>query len=180
MIITISGSPGSGKSTVAKLVAKKLGLKHYSTGDFMREMADERGANIIEFSKMAENDESIDKALDERQEKLGREEDDFIIDARLAYHFIPDSIKIFLDVDPKVGAERVFRQHRKDEKAAAAAELQKEIKRRQDFEIKRYKKYYGIDHLDKKNYDLWIDTSRMTPERIVGEIIKFARKHQKL
>ena len=51
MIITISGTPGSGKSTVAKMIATKLGFKHYSTGDFMRQMAKERGISLEELSK---------------------------------------------------------------------------------------------------------------------------------
>ena len=33
MIITISGLPGSGKSTIGKMLAKKLGYKFYSMGD---------------------------------------------------------------------------------------------------------------------------------------------------
>ena len=98
MIITISGALGSGKSTVAKILVQKFNLKHYSTGDFMREIAVKRGITLLELSKLAETDKSIDEELDERQIKLGEEEDNFIIDARLGWHFIPNSIKIFLDV----------------------------------------------------------------------------------
>jgi cytidylate kinase len=42
MIITIAGTVGSGKSTVGRIIAKRLGLKHYSIGDLMREMAEQR------------------------------------------------------------------------------------------------------------------------------------------
>ena len=94
MIITISGSPGSGKSTVRDLLAQKLNLKRYSTGDFMRQLATKSGVSLEEFGKMAQQDSSIDKQLDDRQVKLGREEDNFIIDGRLSFHFIPNSIKI--------------------------------------------------------------------------------------
>ena len=80
MIITIGGSPGSGKSTVAKLVAKKLNLKHYSTGDFMRELAKENNMNLDEFSKHAEKNKDIDKQLDQRQIELGKKENNFIIE----------------------------------------------------------------------------------------------------
>ena len=38
-IITISGMLGSGKSTVAKLLAQKLGYEYYSTGNAQREIA---------------------------------------------------------------------------------------------------------------------------------------------
>ncbi|PIN81309.1 cytidylate kinase, partial [Candidatus Woesearchaeota archaeon CG10_big_fil_rev_8_21_14_0_10_32_9] len=65
MKITISGNLGSGKSTVAKMLAKDLGYSHYSTGDFMRKMAEERGITLLELGKIAENDSSIDYELDD-------------------------------------------------------------------------------------------------------------------
>ena len=64
MIITISGKAGSGKSTIAKELAKKLKLKHYSIGDLMRQIAKEKNISLIELSKLAEKDNSIDKELD--------------------------------------------------------------------------------------------------------------------
>ena len=65
----------------------------------MREIAAKRGITLLELSKLAETDRSIDKELDNYQIQLGKDEDNFIIDARLGWHFIPDSIKIFLDVN---------------------------------------------------------------------------------
>ncbi|MBI2133066.1 nucleoside monophosphate kinase, partial [Candidatus Woesearchaeota archaeon] len=56
MIITISGVPGSGKSTVARVVAGKMNLKHISVGDILREIARSRGMTILEISKLAEED----------------------------------------------------------------------------------------------------------------------------
>lgn len=45
MIIVLVGAPGAGKGTHAKLVAKKLGLPHVSSGDALRE-AVERGTPL--------------------------------------------------------------------------------------------------------------------------------------
>ena len=39
MIITITGLPGSGKTSVAKHLAKHLHIKHYSMGDLFRKIA---------------------------------------------------------------------------------------------------------------------------------------------
>jgi len=50
MIITIGGEPGSGKSTVANIVAQKLGYKHYSTGDLRGEIAMRHGLTIDELN----------------------------------------------------------------------------------------------------------------------------------
>jgi len=39
MRITISGTPGSGKTVVGKYLSKKLNLKYYGIGELMREFA---------------------------------------------------------------------------------------------------------------------------------------------
>ena len=76
MIITISGALGSGKSTVAKILVRKFNLKHYSTGDFMREIAAKRGVTLLELSKLAETDKLWDTENHETIEQL---------DARVKY-----------------------------------------------------------------------------------------------
>ena len=91
MIITISGSPGAGKSTVAKLVAKKLKLKYYSIGILLRNLARKRKISLLEISKLAEKSPKIDRELDDAQIKLGKR-DNFVLDSRLGYHFVPGSI----------------------------------------------------------------------------------------
>src|SRR3989338_808503 len=103
MRITISGKAGSGKSTVAKLLSEKLGLKHYSIGDLMRVMAVERGLTLVGLNKLAETDKSIDFELDNKLKELGKAKDNFVVDGRLTAFFIPDAeIKVFLDADDKV------------------------------------------------------------------------------
>ena len=107
MIITIAGKPGSGKTTIAKMLAERLGYKYYSCGLFMRNLAEKKGTSLNAFIKMAEMDPSIDKEIDEWQTQLGKKENNFILDSRLGFHFIPKSFKIFLDVDLDVSAERL-------------------------------------------------------------------------
>ncbi len=180
MIIAISGKPGSGKSTVAKLLAKKLGLKHYSTGDFMRKLAAERGMSLIELSKIAENDFSIDDAIDSWLRRLAKQEKGFVIDSRLAFHFIPDAVKIYLDVDLDIAAKRIFSgPARETEKAASIEALKEELKQRMESERKRYIKYYNVDIDDKSNYDLVIDTSNISAEEVVEKIIRFLGTNKK-
>ncbi len=180
MIITISGTPGSGKSTVAKLIARKLNLKHYSTGDFMREMAKDRGISLEELGELAKKDISIDKALDDRQVRLGKEEDDFIIDGRLSFFFIPNSLKIFLDVDVEEGARRILKDSlqglRKEEQINTLNEAIQKIKKRIKVEKERYLKYYKINPYDKKHYDLRADSTHITADKVAAMIIKFIKK----
>lgn len=172
MIITIGGKAGSGKSSVAKLVAKKLGFKHYSSGEFMREMAKERGISLMAISKLAETDKSIDEELDNRQIELGKKEDNFVIDGRLSAHFIPHAKhKIFLDADSEVRAERVLKEGRDDEHYPDLDQTIKEIKDREESENKRYKEYYDYDCYDPKHFTLIIDTTDIDIDEVVSKIM---------
>lgn len=168
MKITISGVAGSGKSTVAKAIARKLKLKHYSIGDLMRDLAKERGVTLLELSKQAESDESIDKALDDKQKDLDKE-DNFVIDGRLTAFFIPNAtIRVFLDCNDDVRAERILVDRREDESTSDIYQTIQHIKEREDSERKRYKQYYDVDYYDKSLYDIVIDTTELK----VGEVIE--------
>ncbi len=176
MIITIGGKAGSGKSTIAKQLAKKLNLKHYSIGDLQRDIAKERGISLMELSKLEEEDPAIDKELDEKQKELGKKEDNFVIDGRLSAFFIPNSIKIFLDADEKVRAERILKDERDSEKSNNINEAINQIKEREESENKRYEKYYGFDCYDESKYDHIIDTTDLAPDEIVEKIVKVVKK----
>jgi predicted cytidylate kinase len=172
VIITISGRPGSGKSVVASRVAGELGFRHVSAGDFMREMAAERGITILELSRTAESREDIDREIDARTVRMAEESDDFVIDARLGWHFIPKSFKVFLDVEPSVAAQRVYRAGRGSEREnVTLADTEWAIQQRTESERKRYLEYYGLDYTDHDHFDLVIDTSDVTIDEVVAEIL---------
>ena len=175
MIITISGKPGSGKSTIAKTIAKEMGLKHYSMGGLQREIAKEKGITIVELGKLEEQDDEIDKEIEKKQENLGKNEDDFIIDSRLGYHFIPNSIKIFLDVDEEEAAKRIMSDKRDEENFKDLESAKKTIRERIDSEVKRFKEYYDIDFGKKEYYDLFIDTTRIDSEKVAEKILNFIK-----
>ena len=177
MIITIAGIPGSGKSTVAKAVAKELNFNHYSVGDRMGEMAQEKGISIMELSKQAEEDRAIDDSLDSWQEALGQTNEDFVIDSRLGFHVIKDSLKVFLTVDAKVGAERIFKDMRPDEKENVTLEqTHATMLERVASEKKRYKEYYGIEYDNPDNFDVVIDTTTLTVKQVVDKILEEVRQ----
>ena len=179
MIITISGHPGSGKSTIAKMLAKKLGFKHYSAGDFMRAMAIERKTTLEELTKVALKDRSVDDEIDRRTVELAGKEDDFVIDSRLGWKFIPCAVKILLTISPEVAAKRVFAQMRPDEKENTTLEAtSKNQEKRLAAEIERYSKLYDVDYTDPKNHDFAVDTSSLTPDEIVAKIMEFLDKKE--
>lgn len=177
--ITISGEAGSGKSTVADIIANKLKIKRHSTGDYMRTMAAARGVTIIELNKIGETDPSIDRELDDWQKKLEKKKDEaFVLDSRLGYHFISSSIKIFLEADISVRAERIYNDQRLVEENTTLKKTIENIKKRQQLERERYKEKYGIDYLDFSKYDLVLDTTKMSPKEVAERIILFVTKKQ--
>lgn len=172
MIITISGKAGSGKSTVGKIVAEKLGLEFYCIGDIRRKMAAERGMTLAEFNKLGEKEDFTDKEVDEYQRKLGKEKDNIIVVGRTSFHFIPHSFKVFLDVELDEAARRIMNAGRKDEHYKSIEEAKRILQGRAESDSKRYKKYYKLNVFDKKNYDLVIDTTQITAEQAAQRIIR--------
>lgn len=177
MIITISGKAGSGKSTVARLLSEKLNFQHYSIGDLMRVMASEKGLSLIELNELAESDSSIDLELDNRLKELGKAKDNFVVDGRLTAFFIPKAqMRIFLDANVQVRAQRILKDRRKQEKNTSLKDAIANIKKREESEKKRYKKYYGVNYLDKGLYNYVTNTTKLTPNEVVDQIIKYIRK----
>src|SRR3989344_1039011 len=174
MRITISGKAGSGKSTVAKLLSEKLKLRHYSIGDLMRAMANEKKISLLELNMLAESDKSIDLELDEKLKELGKAKDDFVVDGRLTAFFIPDAdVRVFLETDDKVRAERILKDKREHEKSNDVGWMVEKIRKREESEKKRYRQYYGVDYSDKKLYNMVIDTTKMMPDKVVEKIVEF-------
>jgi len=175
MKITISGTPGAGKTVVAKDLAKRLKLKHYSIGKFMREIAKKKKYSLMRLSKLAEKSNIIDKELDKKQIGL-KYKNNFVIDGRVSFYFIPNSVKIFLDAKFLTRAKRIFNDNRKGEHFSDLLKTEEEIKERTHSERKRYKKYYGVDYLNKKKYDYVLDTTKLTTKEVTDKIIKFIKK----
>lgn len=177
MKITISGKAGAGKSTVAKLLAENLNLKHYSIGDLMRAMAYEKNISLLELNKAAETDKSIDFELDKKLKELGKAKNNFVVDGRLTAYFIPNAeVKVFLETDDQVRAERILKHKRQQENGQDAKEILSSIRKREESEKKRYKQYYGVDYSDKKLYNFVIDTTNLAPDEVVEKIVEFVGK----
>ncbi len=177
MIISIGGKPGTGKSTIAKLLAKQLKYKHYSSGDFTRQIAEKRGISLLELARLEEIDKKIDEEVDRKQIELGKKQDNFVIDSRLGFHFIPNSKKIFLDAAIEIRAKRIFSDKKRKEDNKDVDTTKKNILKREKSEIKRYKSYYDINPYDKKHYDMIIDTSKLGAGQITAKIADFLTKN---
>jgi len=175
MRITISGTPGSGKSVVSKYLSKKLSLKYYGIGELMRGFAQKKKIGLIQLSELLKKDSELDKKFNEDIIKLN-DDDNFVLDSRLGFFFIKNGIHIFLDADADLRAERIFNDNRKLEKFNKVGDVKKEIVKRLSLERERFRKLYKVDFTDINNYDLIIDTTGMNTKLISDVIIKYLRK----
>ncbi len=177
MIIALSGLSGSGKSTIKKLLAEKLGLKSYSMGDLRVKMALDKGITIDELNALGMDDITNDREIDSFQKKLGETDDNFVVDGWLSWFFIPHAFKVKLVIDPAVGAERIFKARssengRDDEPIySSVAETQQILTDRLAQNEARYQKWYGISLQNDGKYDITIDTTHLHPTEVVQAII---------
>ena len=163
-IITIAGRPGSGKSTAAKIVAAELGYKHFSSGELFRQISTEYGFDILGGNLHAEQNKIIDETVDQRLRDLGETKDNLVIDSRMAWYWMPQSFKVYLDLDMLTAAKRILANIDKHRAAAENIpedpdEYEKILTERLESEVRRYDALYGVNPYDLDNYDLVINTS---------------------
>jgi cytidylate kinase len=168
-VITISGVPGSGTTTIANMLSKELNLKFIYTGETFRELAKEYKMSLPEFSEFAEANSEIDNELDKRQLEHARA-GDIILEGRLAGWLTKsnniNALKVLLTADLETRVSRIMGREKKSH-----SQVKSEILKRETSELERYQRLYGVNYKDQAHYDLVIDTTNLTPREIVGKII---------
>jgi cytidylate kinase len=172
VLITISGLPGSGKTTVARELSQRLGVPHIYAGDLYRREAEERALSLEEFSRLAEKDHSIDRALDAKMAEYARR-GGMVLEGRLAA-FIAlqeqvDALKVWLTASEKVRAQRVSQRENSD-----SIKVLRENEERQRSDARRYREIYGFDLNDTSIYDLILDSDHANPEALEDKILACA------
>lgn len=172
-IITISGKPGSGKSSTAEQLSKLLGYHRFYSGAVVREIAKRRGMSLGELNKVAESETDIDHEIDQAIQRYATQ-DQIIVDARLGFHWIPESFKVFLELDTDIAAARIFHDIDSRMKSAEYAinviEVEEGIRARMDSERKRYEGLYGVNPYHHSHFDLIIDTAQNNPMSVALKI----------
>lgn len=173
MLITISGPPGAGTTTAARLVAEQLGLERLPGGEVFRALAAEAGMDLAAFGEHARGNPDIDRELDRRLLERARA-GQVVVESRLAgWHATRaglDALRVWIDCDADLRAARVARregstpeQARADNDARAALERE------------RYLDAYDIDLDDRGIYDLQLDSGCLGPEDVARRIVSAAR-----
>ncbi|HEX4799030.1 MAG TPA: cytidylate kinase family protein [Candidatus Paceibacterota bacterium] len=181
-IITLSGKPGSGKSSTADRIAELLGYTRYSSGETVREYIKKHNLTLASFNALAEKQPEFDHKIDEELRKL-RDHNDIVIDARLGFYWIPESFKVFLDLDSDVAIARIFRDANMNTLRSDAGEggvdmgnVMDQITARMQSERTRFKTLYGVNPYSIEHFDLVIDTSRHSPQTVALTIFDTYQK----
>lgn len=171
-IITISGKPGSGKSSTSDKVAELLGYTRYSAGEEAREYIKKHKMTLAEFNKLAEEKPEFDHRIDEKLREL-REQKDIVVDSRLGFYWIPESFKVYLDLNLDVATARIYKdidlnegRLKSGEVAHSMTDVSNHVKERLRNERNRYQHLYGVNPFDTSHFDLVIDTSRHSPQTV--------------
>lgn len=182
MIITVNGAPGSGKDTFVEILLEKLAhtgksFSKISMGNLRRNFAEKKGMTIAELNEWSvQNPDQGDKEFDAYLAEYGKNHDNFIAIARLGWYFLPHSLKLYIDVDPKVGAERIYKykqthDSRNEVHVQSIAEQMEINARRTEQDIKRFRKLYGIEnYTDASHFDFVLDSTHMTPEQLADSV----------
>ena len=181
-IITLTGKPGSGKSSTADRVAELLGYTRYSSGDYVRTITRKHKITLGEFNARAETKPEMDYQIDEALRRL-RNESDIVIDARLGFYWIPESFKVYLDLDTDVAIARIFKDANFNTVRSSAGEgshsmndVADQVEERMHSERLRFKKLYGINPYSIEHFDLVIDTARNDPQTVALTIFDTYKK----
>jgi CMP/dCMP kinase len=170
--IVISGDLGSGKSTVSRELARRLGVRRVSVGDLYRQMAQSRGMSALQLNLHAELDDAVDGYVDQLQQDIAKSDEQLVVDGRLAWFFFTDAFKVHLITDPLVAASRVLSRPADEVEAYSSLNEAKErLAHRSESERIRFLTRYGADKNRLRNYDLVCDTSRAPSDEVVDRII---------
>jgi len=166
--ITIFGMAGTGKTSAGKELAKRLGFQFFSGGDFARETARKLEVDINELDALSETDRKYDQEIDDAVEEFGKNNDNFVVECRLAWYFIPDSFKVCFVCDFDERTKRIAIREGKD-----LATVREETRQREDSIHERFSKYYDIPDIeDRGHFDYTVDTGCDSLLEVVESITK--------
>jgi cytidylate kinase len=170
----VAGQIGSGKTEVCHEIGRRTDWRIVSAGVILRRMAAEKGMSVLEFNEYAKTHKEIDSEIDGYLANLDKSPESLIVDSRLAWHFLPNSYKIYLVVEPLIGANRVYSASRADENHESPETAGADNAERQRLEQERFFSLYSVNAGNWRNYDLAIDTTHASPGEVADVIMRRA------
>ena len=171
--LCICGMAGCGKSTLAKRIASKYGLRYYSGGDALKALALEAGYKRVDrgwwesregmkFLQTRVQDPSFDKKIDQKLLEWA-EHGAVVLDSWTMPWLLEKGFKVWLEASPEARAKRIAKRDGTSVPSALAALTEKDSKTRAIF-----KTLYGFSlGEDFTPFDLILDVNQLTAEEVL-------------
>src|SRR3990172_2565955 len=172
IVICISGLAGTGKSTLAKKLAKKYSLKYYAGGDALKALASEQGYDTsksgwwespegLKFLELREQEPKFDQAVDEKLLEYA-ERGNVLLDSWTMPWLLKTGFKIWLMASLEKRVERVAKRDQLTPKEASRVLKEKEARTKAI-----YGRLYGFTlGEDFRPFHLVLDTDSLGAEEV--------------
>lgn len=170
MRIAISGHSGCGNTTATRNVGQALSLSivNYT----FRDLAKELGMTFEDLHKEAPNNFIFDYLTDLKCIRSTLSEN-IVLGTRLAAWLMDADLRIWLHAPLEERARRI--NNRESEKAATYESVLYKTLKRDEQNRKRYLQLYGLDIHDHSDFDITINTEKLTAEQVSGLIVAAAQ-----
>jgi len=170
MRIAISGHSGCGNTTATTNVGKSLGLRimNYT----FRDLAKDLGISFEELHHEAPTNFIYDYLTDLNLIRAALHQK-VVLGTRLAAWIMEADLRIWLHAPLEARAARINR--RETEKESTYEQVLYKTLKRDEQNRKRYLQLYGIDITDHGDFDITINTDKLTAEQVSGLIVAAAQ-----
>lgn len=168
--IAISSLSGCGNTTATMNVGRTLDLKvvNYT----FRDLAADIGLSFEEIHERSQQNRSFDYLTDLNQIRLSLQPK-VVVGSRLAAWLVNADLRVWLQASLEERAKRIFR--REVDKGLTYESVLYRTLQRDEQNRKRYLQLYGIDSNDRSDFDIIINTEKLTAEQVSSLIIAAAR-----
>ncbi len=178
LVVCISGMAGTGKSTLAKRLAQKYGLKYFSGGDALRALAADEGFDAYRdgwwespeglcFLERRKSDLRFDKRVDAKLLEYAAK-GKVLLDSWTMPWLVTDAFKIWLSASVEKQAERISVRDKMTVAEALEALREKEARTKAI-----YRELYGFSlGEDFAPFDLILDTDNLSAEEVFQVLCK--------
>ena len=168
--IAVSSLSGCGNTTATMNVGRTLGLKvvNYT----FRDLAADIGISFEEIHERSQQNRTFDYLTDLNQIRLSLQPK-VIVGSRLAAWLVNADLRVWLQASLEERAKRIFR--REVDKGLTYESVLYRTLQRDEQNRKRYLQLYGIDSNDRSDFDIIINTEKLTAEQVSSLIVAAAQ-----
>ena len=178
VLITISGHPGSGTSTLVKLLSEARGWSSLNGGELFRQEAKRRDMSLAEFGQLCKQNLDVDRELDLllKDEMLRNDEDaPSIVESRLAgwwaYQLNLNIPRIWLNVDERERAKRVQARE-----GGEIDDILDASRKRASVDAERFLELYNLLPEQKEPYTHILDATSLNPQEVLAQVLEIVEE----